>query len=112
MTLARSTLVLAALLAAGAAQADDQTVLKAAAREPGAVVLQDGVVVRSMKDGKGPAPGAADVVRVQYRGTLTTGQEFDSSYSHGGPITFPLNRVIPCWTEGVQKMHVGGKAKL
>ena len=53
-----------------------------------------------------------DTVKVHYRGTLENGQEFDSSYKRGEPATFPLRRVIPCWTEGVQSIKVGGKAKL
>ena len=51
-------------------------------------------------------------MRVHYRGTLPAGKEFDSSYSRGKPAEFPLNRVIPCWTEGLQRMKIGGKAKL
>ncbi|MBB2931673.1 FKBP-type peptidyl-prolyl cis-trans isomerase [Paraburkholderia silvatlantica] len=74
--------------------------------------LPSGVVVEHLKQGTGPQPTATDVVRVNYRGTLANGTEFDSSDKHGGPATFPLNRVIPCWTQGVQKMKVGGKAKL
>ncbi|MCP3726927.1 FKBP-type peptidyl-prolyl cis-trans isomerase [Paraburkholderia sp. CNPSo 3272] len=74
--------------------------------------LPSGVVVEHIKQGTGPQPTATDVVRVNYRGTLANGTEFDSSDKHGGPATFPLNRVIPCWTQGVQKMKVGGKAKL
>jgi FKBP-type peptidyl-prolyl cis-trans isomerase FkpA len=71
-----------------------------------------GLVYKSLKDGKGPQPAATDVVKVHYRGTLVDGKEFDSSYSRGQPAEFPLNRVIKCWTEGVQRMKVGGKAKL
>jgi FKBP-type peptidyl-prolyl cis-trans isomerase FkpA len=71
-----------------------------------------GLVYKSLKDGKGPSPAATDVVRVHYRGTFPDGKEFDSSYGRGQPAEFPLNRVIKCWTEGVQKMKVGGKAKL
>jgi FKBP-type peptidyl-prolyl cis-trans isomerase FkpA len=71
-----------------------------------------GLVYKSLKDGNGPHPGATDVVKVHYRGTLTNGTEFDSSYKRGSPAEFPLNRVIKCWTEGVQKMKVGGKAQL
>lgn len=71
-----------------------------------------GLIYRSLKDGAGASPGASDTVRVHYRGTLTDGTEFDSSYSRGQPAQFPLNGVIKCWTEGVQKMKVGGKAKL
>ncbi len=66
----------------------------------------------SVKDGTGPAPAATDIVRVHYRGTFPDGREFDSSHKRGQPAEFPLNRVIRCWTEGVQKMKVGGKAKL
>ncbi|HEX7686704.1 MAG TPA: FKBP-type peptidyl-prolyl cis-trans isomerase [Burkholderiaceae bacterium] len=86
--------------------------MAAAAKEPGASVAADGLVYRSLKDGTGASPAATDIVKVNYRGTFVDGEEFDSSYSHGQPISFPLNRVIPCWTEGVQKMKVGGKAKL
>ncbi|CAG9251351.1 FKBP-type peptidyl-prolyl cis-trans isomerase [Paraburkholderia unamae] len=74
--------------------------------------LPSGVVVEHIKQGTGPQPTANDVVRVNYRGTLANGTEFDSSDKHGGAATFPLGRVIPCWTQGLQKMKVGGKAKL
>ncbi|SAL52137.1 FKBP-type peptidyl-prolyl cis-trans isomerase [Caballeronia humi] len=74
--------------------------------------LPSGVVVQHITQGTGPQPTADDVVRVNYRGTLANGTEFDSSDKHGGPATFPLGRVIPCWTQGVQKIKVGGKAKL
>ena len=72
-----------------------------------------GLIYESIQDGTGPSPKATDVVKVNYRGTFPdSGKEFDSSYKHGQPIEFPLNRVIQCWTEGVQKMKVGGKARL
>ena len=71
-----------------------------------------GLVYLPLKDGTGASPSATDTVKVHYRGTLTDGTEFDSSYGRGQPAEFPLNRVIKCWTEGVQKMKVGGKAKL
>jgi FKBP-type peptidyl-prolyl cis-trans isomerase FkpA len=83
-----------------------------AAKEAGAVVTPSGLVYRSLKDGKGASPGATDTVKVHYRGTFPDGKEFDSSYKRGQPIEFPLNGVIKCWTEGVQKMKIGGKAKL
>ena len=83
-----------------------------AAKEPGAVVTSSGLVYRSLTEGKGASPAAADRVKVHYKGTLPDGTEFDSSYARNAPAEFPLNRVIPCWTEGVQKMKVGGKAKL
>ena len=63
-------------------------------------------------EGTGASPTATDAVRVHYRGTLMDGTEFDSSYKRNEPATFPLNRVIPCWTQGVQRMKVGGKAEL
>ena len=85
----------------------------AAAKEAGAVVTASGLVYRSLKDGMGAQPASSnDTVKVHYRGTLPDGKEFDSSYKRNAPIDFPLNRVIPCWTEGVQRMKVGGKAKL
>ena len=83
-----------------------------AAKEKGAVKTPSGMVYVSMKDGKGKSPSAASTVEVNYRGTLTNGKEFDSSYKRHQSISFPLSGVIPCWTEGVQMMKVGGKAKL
>jgi FKBP-type peptidyl-prolyl cis-trans isomerase FkpA len=83
-----------------------------AAREAGASVSASGLVYRSLTEGKGEHPAATDRVRVHYRGVLADGREFDSSHKRGQPAEFPLNRVIPCWTEGVQKMKVGGKALL
>ena len=83
-----------------------------AAREKGAVKTPSGMVYKSIKNGKGASPTAASTVEVNYRGTLTNGKEFDSSYKRHQSISFPLSGVIPCWTEGVQMMKVGGKAKL
>lgn len=83
-----------------------------AAKEKGAVVLPSGLVFQSLKEGTGPTPAATDTVRVHYRGVLADGKEFDSSIARGQPAEFPLSRVIPCWTEGVQRIKVGGKAKL
>ncbi len=83
-----------------------------AAHEPGATQLPSGVVYRELAAGTGAQPTATDEVTVQYRGTLINGTEFDSSYSRNQPATFQLNGVIPCWTEGVQRMHVGGRARL
>lgn len=71
-----------------------------------------GLVYESVKEGTGEQPTAQSTVQVHYRGTLANGTEFDSSYKRGQPATFPLSRVIPCWTEGVAKMREGGKAKL
>ena len=74
--------------------------------------LTSGVKIVHDVDGNGPQPKASDTVRVNYRGTLADGKEFDSSFKRGTPATFPLNRVVPCWTEGMQKIKVGGKATL
>ena len=95
---------------ASVAHADDDATLAAAAKESGASVSATGVVYKSIKDGAGASPKATDSVKVNYRGTFPDGKEFDAS--RGNPISFQLNRVIPCWTEGVQKMKVGGKARL
>jgi FKBP-type peptidyl-prolyl cis-trans isomerase FkpA len=87
----------------------------AAAQAPAStasVTTASGLVFESVKDGTGPQPVASDRVKVHYRGTFLDGKEFDSSYRRGQPTEFPLNRVIPCWTEGVQLMKVGGKARL
>lgn len=86
--------------------------LAAAAAEPGAVKTESGLVFRTIKAGKGASPKATDQVRVHYRGTFTDGREFDSSHKRGEPAVFPLNRVIKCWTEGVQRMKVGETARL
>jgi FKBP-type peptidyl-prolyl cis-trans isomerase FkpA len=109
--LAFPALWLAAALLSSPVLAQD-AVLSAAAKEEGAVVTSTGLVYRAVKEGGGAQPGAADTVKVHYKGTFPDGKEFDSSYSRGTPIEFPLSRVIPCWTEGVQLMKVGGKAKL
>ena len=95
----------------GAAMAQDDVIGKAAA-ENGAVKTESGMVYRSLTEGKGASPKATDIVQVHYKGTFPDGKEFDSSYKRGQPTEFPLNRVIKCWTEGVQRMKVGGKAKL
>jgi len=102
---------LGAALAGAPAFAQSDVAAKAA-KEPGAAVSSSGLVYRSLKDGAGATPKPTDVVRVHYKGYFPDGKEFDSSYSRGQPTEFPLNRVIPCWTEGVGKMKVGGKAKL
>lgn len=103
--------LVAAALNLGNAWAAD-AVLDAAAKEPGAVLTGSGLVYRSLKDGTGASPKASDTVKVNYRGTFPDGREFDSSYKRNQAIEFPLSGVIKCWTEGVQRMKVGGKAKL
>ncbi len=106
------TATILSLSTATSAIAAPDVALTKAAKEKGAVVTPSGLVYLSVKDGTGASPAATDTVKVHYRGTLTDGKEFDSSYKRNEPTEFPLNRVIPCWTEGVQRMKVGGKAKL
>jgi FKBP-type peptidyl-prolyl cis-trans isomerase FkpA len=86
--------------------------LTKAAAEPGATKMESGLIYKDLRAGDGESPKATDTVKVNYRGTLVNGTEFDSSYKRGQPAEFALNGVIPCWTEGVQKMKVGGKAQL
>lgn len=108
LRVAALTVTLASLPASWAADAT----MAASAKEEGAVVTASGLVYRSLKDGQGASPTASDKVKVHYRGTFPDGREFDSSYKRNEAIEFPLNGVIKCWTEGVQRMKVGGKAKL
>jgi FKBP-type peptidyl-prolyl cis-trans isomerase FkpA len=86
--------------------------LAKAAAETGAIRAESGLVYREVSAGTGDSPVATDTVRVHYRGTLINGTEFDSSYSRNEPSEFSLGGVIGCWTEGIQKMKVGGKARL
>lgn len=86
--------------------------LEKAAKEQGAVKTESGMVYLAVAEGKGGSPKASDIVTVNYRGTSIDGKEFDSSYKRGKPLEFKLDNVIKCWTEGVQKMKPGGKAKL
>jgi FKBP-type peptidyl-prolyl cis-trans isomerase FkpA len=83
-----------------------------AAKEPNAVKTESGMVFVPLKEGSGESPKPTDTVKVHYEGKLTDGTIFDSSVQRNEPASFPLNGVIPCWTEGVQKLKVGGKAKL
>jgi FKBP-type peptidyl-prolyl cis-trans isomerase FkpA len=95
-----------------AGTSDPKAYLDKAAAQPGAVRTASGLVYRELRAGSGASPNASDTVTVNYRGTLVDGTEFDSSYKRNEPAQFPLNQVIPCWTEGVQKMKVGGKSEL
>ena len=88
------------------------TQARAQTATPQVETLSNGVKIEHTRVGTGPQPNAKDTVKVHYRGTLADGKEFDSSYKRNAPATFPLYRVIPCWTEGVQKIKVGGKATL
>lgn len=84
--------------------------LAEAAKAPGAVKTDSGLVYQETKAGEGTSPKPTDTVKVQYHGTLRDGTVFDSSRDRGQPAQFPLNRVIPCWTEALQRMKVGGTA--
>jgi FKBP-type peptidyl-prolyl cis-trans isomerase FkpA len=86
--------------------------LEKAATEPGAQKLPSGIIYTELTAGTGPSPAPTDTVQVHYKGELTNGKEFDSSYKRGTPTQFRLDGVIRCWTEGVGKMKVGGKSKL
>jgi FKBP-type peptidyl-prolyl cis-trans isomerase FkpA len=86
--------------------------LERAAKEQGATKLPSGVIYRETQAGTGRSPRPTDTVKVHYEGRLIDGTVFDSSAKRGIPVEFPLNGVIPCWTQGVAKMKVGGKAKL
>jgi FKBP-type peptidyl-prolyl cis-trans isomerase FkpA len=104
--------VAAALAAVAALAACGPSFIDNAAREPGAVHLTSGLVMRTLRPGDGPTPGADDSVKVHYEGHLIDGTVFDSSLQRGTPATFPVRGVIPCWTEALQRMKVGEKAKL
>lgn len=97
---------------AAKAKAAGQAFLAKAAAEKGAVKLPSGIVMQTIKAGTGASPKATDTVKVHYHGTLTDGTVFDSSVKRNEPTTFALNSVIQCWTQGVQKMKVGGKSRL
>ena len=111
-TVFRIATLAAALSTLSLAWAAADPVAAAAAKEEGAVVTASGLVYRSLKEGTGASPTASDKVKVHYRGTFPDGREFDSSYKRNEAIEFPLSGVIKCWTEGVQRMKIGGKAKL
>ena len=100
-TLQLSFLFLASLILSSSAWAETKT-----------ESLPSGIKIEHLKEGTGASPAASDTVVAHYRGTLPDGKEFDSSYKRGEPIAFPLSRVIPCWTQGMQKIKVGGKARL
>jgi FKBP-type peptidyl-prolyl cis-trans isomerase FkpA len=101
-----ASMILALSLSACAAESTTPTADTKEVKTP------SGIVITTLIGGSGSSPKSTDRVKVHYRGTLTDGKEFDSSYKRGEPAVFPLNRVIPCWTEAVQTMKVGGKAKL
>jgi FKBP-type peptidyl-prolyl cis-trans isomerase FkpA/FKBP-type peptidyl-prolyl cis-trans isomerase FklB len=107
------TLAKARLAAASADETKaSEAFLATAAAVSGAQKLESGLVYLEVAPGTGASPKATDTVKVHYHGTLRDGTVFDSSVDRGTPAQFPLDRVIPCWSEGVQKMKVGGKARL
>ena len=97
------------ILMAQSALEDGQTYLKQNATKEGVHSTASGLQYKVLKEGTGKSPKATDTVLVHYRGTLLNGKEFDSSYKRNEPIEFPLNGVIPGWTEGVQLMKEGAK---
>lgn len=105
-TTPRIAALFAALTAVSAAHAQIATALHADK------VLPSGVALKWTAAGAGAKPLATDTVQVHYRGTLPDGKEFDSSYKRGEPTSFPLNRVVPCWTQALQEMKVGDTADI
>ena len=101
-----------ASVVAAAEQKTGQAIVDKAAAEKGATKTASGLVIVPIKPGTGASPKATDKVKVHYHGTLADGSVFDSSVQRNEPATFPLNGVIPCWTEGLQLMKVGGKSRL
>ena len=109
----RLSILLACLVLAVACQKKDSSQAGAAGGGAGETAqVADGIQLTTIVEGTGKSPKPTDVVVVHYHGTFPDGQVFDSSVQRGEPARFPLNRVIPCWTQGLQKMKVGGKAKL
>jgi FKBP-type peptidyl-prolyl cis-trans isomerase FkpA len=86
--------------------------LAKAASEPNTKKTESGILMTTIKPGKGASPKVTDTVKVHYHGTLIDGTVFDSSIQRGEPVSFPLANVVKCWTEGLQQMKVGGKSRL
>lgn len=97
---------------AEAQKTQDKSYVEKATQEKGVQAFPSGLLYKEMRAGTGASPKETDTVKCHYSGALTDGTVFDSSYKRGSPTDFPLNGVIPCWTEGIQKMKVGGKARL
>lgn len=91
---------------------ESRAFLKKMAATEGAKKTSSGLIYFELKKGSGKRPTVDDSVKVHYHGTLIEGKVFDSSVERGEPVSLPLTKVIPCWTEGLQKMRVGGKARL
>ena len=92
--------------------AKDKAYYEKAAAEEGTIQTGSGLLYKSLKEGSGASPGMLSKVKVNYRGTLSNGKEFNSSYKRKMPDEHQMNRVFRCWQDGLQKMKVGGKAKL
>ena len=112
LSFAASVLALASVAACAQTSAPAAPPNAASVTGTAKTTLPSGVIFESVQAGSGASPKATDTVKVHYRGTLPDGKEFDSSYKRGQPASFPLNRVIPCWTEAVQLMKPGGKARI
>ncbi len=110
--LAMAGLAAAALPAAGQSPDPNQAYLAANAEKPGVSTTLSGLQHRVISEGSGVTPTEQSTVVVHYVGRLIDGTEFDSSYQRGQPARFPLNRVIPGWTEGLQLMQEGEKREL
>ena len=95
-----------------AAKAAGQAYRDKAAAAPGASKTASGIIMTTLKPGSGPSPGAEDSVKVEYEGKLVDGTVFDSSKQHGQPLSFKVSGVVPCWSEALQLMSVGAKARL
>jgi FKBP-type peptidyl-prolyl cis-trans isomerase len=113
------SLILLGAPSACSAEESTQTAEQPAAEEkaadpkaPATVTTESGLQMTTLREGTGESPTPRDRVSVHYHGTFENGEVFDSSVDRGKPAVFPLNRVIKCWTEGLQLMKVGGKAKL
>ena len=91
------------------AAAKNEEYLEENAKREGVKVTESGLQYEALREGEGKKPAKTDTVVVHYRGTLVNGQQFDSSYQRGQPATFPLDRVIAGWAEGLQLMPVGSK---
>ena len=94
------------------AAAEGEAFREKAAQEEGAVQTASGLIFKELTAGSGASPKATDRVKVHYHGSLIDGTVFDSSVERGEPVTFALDQVVKGWTEGLQMMKVGGKAKL
>ncbi len=91
---------------------DGKDFLLANAKKPGIQTTASGLQYEVLREGSGPKPSATSTVEVHYEGRLINGQVFDSSYERNESISFPLNRVIRGWTEGLQLMPTGSKYRL